>query len=233
MIFERDRLEVGRKRYSLQNATVFREEEHPRADDGKFGKGGGGGSVGVETEKLTEKQKDQIKSKEFKDWFGDSKIVDESGEPLIVYKGMMKKDWRTGKDIDEFKSKNGPWAGFFSSDKKVAERFKKTFSSMGEAVVHEVYLKMSDFETIDAKGRPAKEFMIDNLKKEERNQEVADAFERSKDGIVIKGTSDEGDIFVPKNPNQIKSATDNTGAFDPNDNKFANAKGIRVYRASR
>lgn len=40
MIFERDRLEAGRKRYSLQNATVFREEEHPRSEDGKFGTGG-------------------------------------------------------------------------------------------------------------------------------------------------------------------------------------------------
>lgn len=42
MIFERDRLEKGRERYSFKNAKVFREEEHPRADDGKFGKGSGG-----------------------------------------------------------------------------------------------------------------------------------------------------------------------------------------------
>ena len=59
MIFERDRLEAGRKRYSLQNATVFREEDHPRADDGKFGKGGGGGKPSVEeaTKNFTEARK--------------------------------------------------------------------------------------------------------------------------------------------------------------------------------
>ena len=54
MIFERDRLEAGRKRYSLQNATVFREEDHPRADDGKFGTGGGEATDGGEKDSFSE-----------------------------------------------------------------------------------------------------------------------------------------------------------------------------------
>ena len=34
------------------------------------------------------------------------------------------------------------------------------------------------------------------------------------DGIIIKNTSDEGSIFVPMNPEQVKSAIGNTGSFD-------------------
>lgn len=65
MIFERERLEAGRKRYSLQNATVFREEEHPRADDGKFGTGGGGGEKKIDGE--TKKKETKIQKKEIKE----------------------------------------------------------------------------------------------------------------------------------------------------------------------
>lgn len=38
----------------------------------------------------------QTDTKEFKDWFGDSKVVDENGKPLVVYHG-------SGTTIDEFK----------------------------------------------------------------------------------------------------------------------------------
>jgi len=54
MIFERDRLEVGRKRYSLQNATVFREEDHPRGEGGQFGTGGPPKSFNIDPKKVKE-----------------------------------------------------------------------------------------------------------------------------------------------------------------------------------
>jgi GNAT superfamily N-acetyltransferase len=61
MIFERDRLAVGKARYSLQNSGAFKEEEHPRADDGKFGKGGGGDSnTSAGKEKFTENMNIEI-----------------------------------------------------------------------------------------------------------------------------------------------------------------------------
>lgn len=53
MIFEKDRLEEGRKRYSFQNAE-FKEEDHPRAEDGKFGKGGGKESSGEKEKTYSE-----------------------------------------------------------------------------------------------------------------------------------------------------------------------------------
>ena len=47
---ERDRLERGRRKYSLNNAE-FKELDHPRGEDGKFGSGG----------KLGEKEEKQKK----------------------------------------------------------------------------------------------------------------------------------------------------------------------------
>jgi hypothetical protein len=41
MELERDRLERGKARYSLHNSAEWKEDEHPRAEDGKFGSGEG------------------------------------------------------------------------------------------------------------------------------------------------------------------------------------------------
>lgn len=57
--------------------------------------------------------KDEINKKEreanFKEWFGDSKVVDENGEPLVVYHG-------TGADFNEFKLDDNGLA-FFGTEK--------------------------------------------------------------------------------------------------------------------
>src|ERR1035437_1086439 len=54
-------------------------------------------------------------SKSFKEWFGDSKVVDKNGQPLVVYHG-------TDKDFNEFGNKKGD--GFwFTSNKGHATSF--------------------------------------------------------------------------------------------------------------
>lgn len=54
-------------------------------------------------------------SKSFKKWFGESKVVDENGEPLVVYHG-------TGipNKIEEFKSKNNK---IWFTDKSTAQAY--------------------------------------------------------------------------------------------------------------
>ena len=47
----------------------YQEEEHPRDMHGKWTSG------------------DQTESPAFKSWFGESKLVDEHGKPLVVYHG--------------------------------------------------------------------------------------------------------------------------------------------------
>lgn len=84
-----------------QMAVAFREEEHPRANDGKFDTKEGGGKSGYsESDSGSDSPKNHpVKSwaakkfenpehaKAFVEWFGDSKVVDEKGEPLVVYHG--------------------------------------------------------------------------------------------------------------------------------------------------
>lgn len=79
----------------------------------------------------------QTRSKEFKDWFGDSKVVDENGEPLIVYHGTSNKNFK--KFDKEFLGKNTPndstssKIGFyFSKNKEVAGTYSLSKNDFNE-----------------------------------------------------------------------------------------------------
>ncbi len=69
---------------------------------------------------LTPEQHKQVRTKEFKNWFGDwendpknsSKVVDENGEPLVVYHG-------TNASFNEFKNKEGIRGNAFTGPRKV------------------------------------------------------------------------------------------------------------------
>ena len=54
-------------------------------------------------------------SREFREWFGESKVVDEAGNPLVVYHGS-----RTGANIRIFQT-----PAFFSDSRDIADMFKK------------------------------------------------------------------------------------------------------------
>jgi len=76
--------------------------------------------------KLDEVQWTQVRTKAFKKWFGDwendpknsSKVVDENGEPLVVYHGSPNIN-----DIEIFKSTKGYDYSFFTSDIYEAKRY--------------------------------------------------------------------------------------------------------------
>lgn len=58
-------------------------------------------------------KEDQTQTEAFKRWFGDSKVVDESGKPLVVYHG-------THADIVQFKKTKGAHLGFHFGDAEAA-----------------------------------------------------------------------------------------------------------------
>ena len=86
---------------------------------------------------LTEKQYAQVRTKAFKEWFGDwennpseaSKVVDENGEPLVVYHGSKSIleifDPSKSKGRQHLSQQIKP-TNFFSSDKTVADFFALT-----------------------------------------------------------------------------------------------------------
>ena len=109
-------------------------------DTGRIASGMGGND-------LLEQSADQTDTPEFKNWFGDSKVVDENNEPLVVYHG-------TGEDFSEFNTSGGKGktfgtGAFFSSNPATAA----TYATGTSKNVMPVYLALRTPAVIDAKGR--------------------------------------------------------------------------------
>jgi len=84
-----------------------------------------------EVSKLTEEQWVQVHSPEFKQLFGDwesrqgnyTKVLDENGEPLVVYHGTARPD-RVGSVFDPDRATSGPMA-MFTSSAEIAENYSR------------------------------------------------------------------------------------------------------------
>lgn len=159
--------------------------------------------------KNTHAMKKEEREKNFKEWFGDSKVVDKNGEPLAVYHSSKVKF-----DIfDENKSKTG-WLGkgfYFTDNKTKSKEFgKKT---------HEVYLQMQN------------PYISQSVSPSELMSEVKDKFASDEtfsehdisivlrkngyDGVIYKHwDSDFGVFYSVFSSTQIKSIH-NSGKFNP------------------
>lgn len=211
-------------RYFTNGVVVnFDEEKHPRDESGRFGKGGGGEAGGDNKNpsenqpdsNLTEKQKEQVGTKQFKNWFGKSKVTDKNGNPLVVYHG-------TNKEFDSF----SPGNIFFSKDMDYAEAMVE---ERGGGKVLETYVRIENPKHI--KMKPG-EFSYPQAEK----KIIEDARNEGYDGLIIDYDVEEeymkNTFFVAFSPEQIKSATDNEGSFDPNTSQINNSsKTVKVYRA--
>ena len=174
-------------------------------------------------------KQDPTKTKEFKQWFGDSKVVDENGEPLVVYHGT------TAKNIEEFDPKKsgsrfgvGTKGFFFTDDKRTAdfnsmpenasteERFSKEKRKEAQDRTIPVYLNIKNPLPIkEIKSHPnyedkayfrPTEFYDDNV-------EIIESLSNKYDGLIYKAPNGET-LYVAFDPTQIKSVN-NQGTFDP------------------
>jgi len=130
---------------------------------------------------------------EFKRWFGDSKVVDAEGKPLVVYHG-------TSADIAAFapeKSADGVF--HFAVDTAMADRFAVSRASDGVrgANVLPVYLAIKN---------PKRVAFINTM-------EIEAAKAEGHDGLIAENRGH----LVAFEPTQIKSAIGNRGTFDPSD----------------
>jgi hypothetical protein len=158
------------------------------------------------------------------------RMVDEAakaaGYDREAFKAMPEKDWRTDEPINVIKSTNGPWAGFFTDAKEVADRFGRIMRQP----VRRAFLKLSKPFEVDASGKAAGELQFDILDDsgpyaQKNNAEILAAINSGKyDGIVLRNTTDEGTVIVPIDPSQIKSADpvtyDESGAVIPLSQRF-------------
>jgi len=146
----------------------------------------------------------------FKAWFGDSKVVDETGKPLVVYHGT-----RSGNDFDGFDAarlgtasngESGPEGFFFTRDSKEAAHYGReasfradpeNYTGGAKGAIYPVYLQM------------------DNPKRVEYGATIQPEVIRQAKAEGYDGVFDErGDIVVFR-PEQIKSAIGNSGDFNP------------------
>ena len=99
----------------------------------------------------------KTESQAFKRWFGESKVVDENGDPLVVYHGTVKGGFVGSTDIEAFDSDkvgdrwNADSRGFFfTNDQKIADYYSQEEGSFrredghGEGAVYPVYLSLQN-----------------------------------------------------------------------------------------
>jgi len=156
-------------------------------------------------------------SKYFKKWFGDSKVVDENGKPLVVYHGSIEKD------INEFDLSyaRNEEAFFFTDNKNIATDYAKEYEETNDNIsgkVYPVYLSMNNPYIVDAKGKTYSQYYS------QLQNDFSGLREAGYDGIIIKNIKDNkwnntkpesSNVYAVLNPNQIKSV-DNQGTFDEN-----------------
>ena len=211
--------------------------------------------------KLTPEQWAMVRTKAFKAWFGDwendpasaSKVVDENGEPMVMYHG-------TGREFYTFgntDSANELGAGFYFTDnRRLAEAYTNPRLSDNESkiearameifiddmghseedsydneFVHD-YNEAYDMAETELFGKPRvmsgflnvrnPRMVVDNSNLEEEQGEhdgvIDNTFGKRHGGLMIQSRAGESAMQVMVyNPNQIKSATDNNGSFDPTD----------------
>ena len=163
------------------------------------------------------KAQQQIRSPEFQRWFGDSKVVDEAGEPLRVYHGTMAEFEAfspefVGTRLGEPDTLAGE-AYFFVTDKASATYIgtRGRIDRLPEYKGLEVYLKIEN----PMEWNPASFGDPDRLSTKVMAELIPRAKELGHDGVVWRSPL-LGDTYVAFKPTQIKS-TRNVGTFDPKD----------------
>jgi len=159
----------------------------------------------------------------FKRWFGDSKVVDEQGRPLVVYHG-------TAADFDSFdNSKTGAndrglWGRghYFSASVDNANSYALRQGDGARLIPAYASIKnplvlttSSDLVTRLPDGKNYRDLVGENLDGSKIKQMAVDA---GHDGVIqIRPNGQIGDL-VAYSPEQIKSAIGNNGDFDPQNN---------------
>ena len=155
-------------------------------------------------------------SPEFKNWFQSSKVVDESGAPLVVYHG-------TDQKIEAFKHKRSADGFYFTSNKNLARDYAKDSESNAvfagtKATVYPTYLSMQNPLVVDGSDGSF------DFGGESHDRLIEQAKANGHDGVIIRNTQDDisdskrgrSDTYIAFDSTQIKS-TKNNGKFDPKD----------------
>ena len=140
---------------------------------------------------------EQTETRQFQHWFGDSKVVDEDGKPLVVYHG-------TDAEFNVFDMSKGRanmdiQGAFFSPYELDAQGYGENvkayyLSIRNPADESTAYKALNKFKGQNNAGVKAREYL---------------------QSLGYDGVYNGYDEYIAFEPTQIKSATDNVGTFDP------------------
>lgn len=147
----------------------------------------------------------QTETEAFKRWFGDSKVVDAQGKPLVVYHG-------TGADIEAFDVENPRMSSgklgkgiYLTPSTQKANFFAGLRGKDGSPNVMPMFVSLQNpLEIYGENNRPVSGIDRESLR--------ANGY----DGVILY--SDDGSTMqevVAFRPEQVKSAIGNRGTFDP------------------
>ena len=157
----------------------------------------------------------QIDTPEFRAWFGDSKVVDADGKPMVVYHGSTSGGISSATVQNTFFTPNRDVANSYALDESASR-------SEGQLVVNPVYIRIENPLIVDADGAPWMAIPFEG-KRATTDEIAAIAKRRGHDGVLIKNVEDNvndeelppADIYITLGKRgQIKSATGNNGSFD-------------------
>lgn len=167
-------------------------------------------------------------SKAFRTWFGDSKVVDDNGRPMVVYHG-------TGQVFTKFDPKKlgsdsaytelSKFGFFFTPDVDAAFDYATSTDSgnpekVATPTVMPVYLRLAQpygltsVEWNEWANDPGS-IDVDAIKEELQS--------KGYDGLHILGLDDEPDEYAVFDPGQVKHATKNSGRFDSDSDDITEA----------
>lgn len=226
--------------FALEDDSVSSEDALRGQEGLKFSRNNSRLAPNGEQSNLTETQWQQVRTPEFKAWFGDwennanaSQVLDENGEPRVVYHGTnnvkrtLKRDPKTGtneyqySEFDSFEPQYEGQAGhFFNSDKDNAGSYGSN--------IYEVFLNLRNPLVIDANNSGYDSIRHNGMVKDtydwaqwaKENGYDGVIFNNIRDGAGFTEMSESTMNYVAFKPNQIKSATDNNGNFNANDRRL-------------
>lgn len=158
----------------------------------------------------------------FRKWFGDSKVVDANGKPLVVYHATdadsivsfdrTKLGSVTTWNTDAKQARNMAQLGFWFADSDVSD-------NTGQSVTYPVHVSMRAprvYRTFDTMWAAAQRFRSGDKWR-------ASLESQGHDGVILRDDTEFSvTSFVAFRPEQIKSAIGNRGTFDPADPNILN-----------
>ncbi len=147
-----------------------------------------------------------------------SKVVDENGEPRVMYHGTSRGDFTVFSTSNQW----GYGAAYFANRREVADIFAAPSMGHSDSRVYEVFVNLRNPLVIEANNAryfaiPRPEVMGQGDSTVDTQQVAAFARDNGYDGVIVRDVNESevitDDVLVFE-PSQIKSATDNRGTFD-------------------